>query len=175
MFQLELGMDTAAVVGLLGETYLKMSGCWLYPDTPAGYDIKLVFRYKALTSVTVNTKGADGNTAVLMTMDRDRVEAAPPYQAFVDRERQQRRERRPVEKIVIVHAGDKLPPGELRLLLDYVRTALVVETDGVLLRDMPYNTSPENITRSFGMTVLAMLATKGGPPRVWWRLRYLEG
>jgi hypothetical protein len=160
VFQLELGMDTAAVVGLLGEKYLSMRSCWLYSETPAGYDIELVFRFEALTSVQVKMKGADGNTTVLMTMDRDRVEAAPPYQAFVDRETQ-RRARRSVEKVVIVHAGDELSQGELRTLLDYVETILAVKTDGALLRDMPYDVSPEKITRSFGMTVLAMLVSKG--------------
>ena len=39
VFQLELGMDTAAVVGLLGEEYLSRRGCWLYSDTPAAYDL----------------------------------------------------------------------------------------------------------------------------------------
>lgn len=160
VFQLELGMDTAAVVGLLGEKYLSRGGCWFYSDTPAGYDIELVFRFKVLASVEVKMTRADGNTAVLMTMDRDRVEAAPPYQAFVDRELQ-RRGRRSVEKVVIVHAGDELPPDELRTLVNYVETKLAIVTTGAVVRDLIYDVSPENLTLSFGMTVLALLESKG--------------
>ena len=124
------------------------------------YDIELVFRFEALASVKVKMKRTDSNTTVVMTMDRDRVEAARPYQAFVDREIQ-RRTRRSVEKIVIVHAGDKLSPGELRVMLNYVETTLAVKTSGALLGDRPYDISPENITLSFGMTVLANLECKG--------------
>jgi hypothetical protein len=153
VFQLEPGMGTAAVVQLLGEGYLPMSfsqilpllqksgpvtamddepsESWLYGDTPAGHNVELTFRSGALDSAKVLKKNADGTMTVLMAMDRDKVEAAPPYQAFVDREIQRRavgaapREAHQpgkltaaptpetgklVERVVILHAGqDPMP------------------------------------------------------------------
>lgn len=154
-------MKPAAVVELLGDEYLGASGCWLYARTPPGHDIHLVFQFESLTSVQMKRGSLDGvPSTVLMTMDRDRVEAAPPYQAFVDRELR-RRAGRSVEKVVIVHADADLPPGKLRVLVDYVETICAIDVTGAVIRDLVYNVSPETITLSFGMTVLALLASKG--------------
>ncbi|GHJ11339.1 hypothetical protein TPA0907_57060 [Micromonospora humidisoli] len=160
VFQLELGMDTAAVVRLLGEKYLSMGACWLYSDTPAGCDIQLVFRFGALASVEVKTRAAQSATTVLMVMDRDRIAAAPPYQVFVDREIQ-RRARRTVGKIVVLHPDDELSPEDLRVVVSFVEVKLGVNASGVLPRVMSYDVVPESITLSFGMAVLAKLVSEG--------------
>jgi hypothetical protein len=161
VFRLELGMASAAVVELLGDKYLRSGSCWLYSRTPSGHDIELVFQFDSLTSVKVKRKSADGSpSTVLMAMDRDRVEAAQPYQAFADRE-MQRRAGRSVEKVVIVHAGANLSPGKMRTLLDYVETTRAVDVTGAVIRDLVYDVSPETLTLDFGMTVLALLVDRG--------------
>ena len=162
VFRLELGMNAAAVVELLGDEYLRFGGCWLYSRSPAGHDIELVFQFDSLTSVKVKRKSADGSpSTVLMTMDRDRVEAAQPYQAFADRELK-RRAGRSVEKVVIVHGGADLSPGRVRVLVNYVETIFAIYTTGAVIRDLVYpGASPETLTLRFGMMVLVMLAGEG--------------
>jgi hypothetical protein len=216
VFQLTLGMGTARIAELLGDAYLSISGSqlaglfqdrghavvneasqegvyWLYSDTPAGHDVELEFRAGALASAIVKRKNADGTKTVLMTMDGNKVEAAPLYQAFVDREIQRRTAQaasrethqstgpaaaaapatgRPVERVVILHAGDDPSRGEMLKLLDYAEKTLAIETTGVPVRVKAYRIPPERITRSFGMTVLVLLEkegeiTNGAAGRAW--------
>jgi hypothetical protein len=141
----------------------------------------------------VRRKNADGTKTVLMTMDGNQVEADPLYQAFVDREIQRRTglaasrethqftgsaaasalaQGRPVERVVILHAGEDPSRSEMLKLLDYAEETLAIETTGVPVRIKAYRIPPERITRSFGMTVLVLMEnegeiTNGAAGRAW--------